>query len=500
MGRCVWMLLLPALAAASAGVCNDIMCSSDETCCKDSPTCTGACTECCVDVSTFCVKPRPGFITSTCCSRWTVACSAGSVGCCDPARPWQELGVPANMTSTMMRKPTSLGWRSAIEDFVIVDDADFTSETPAAGMAGGAVAYALFTKSEASGLNALTIDIATGKVTSKKTVAGAAATYLKSYYGESTRLFPWDGAKQRWVFADLDRTQKSLPLVLYTIDGATGSSTSVAVSGDGCGGGGVYPVGMAWDATSGGLVLGTQDATTAAFCLVDADTGAATALGSVPRGSSEADAGFYAAYISRADAKVVTRVGRKSVTTGGDDEGVATATPAASAGAVGGGKVAWADLTLDGHGLPVSVHAHPAGGLVGLAPRAGGVGGGKLDIVGFAADGSSSSLLAPLQNAHMPKALGITLGYVGADVHAPSGTFGALAVQLSGGGSGPGLADKWALSTLPLGTSDAAAAANATTVVLSPQPSLLGAETTTLSGFGLGTATAAAAAPASLAA
>ena len=287
--------VLPALAAASGGVCNDIMCSSDETCCKDSPTCTGACSECCVDVSTFCVKPRPGFITSTCCSRWTVACSAGSVGCCDPARPWQELGVPMNTTSTMMRKPT-LGWRSAVEDAAAIDDADFSSAAPATGGAPATVAYALFTRSEASGLNALTIDVATGEVTSKRTVAGAAATYLASYYGESTRLFPWDGAKRRWVFADLDRSHHAggvqglgstrswsgpverMPLIVYTIDAATGASASVAVvatgGGDGGCGGGLYPVGMAWDATSGGLVLGTQDATTAAFCLVDPDTGA----------------------------------------------------------------------------------------------------------------------------------------------------------------------------------------------------------------------------------
>ena len=69
---------------------------------------------------------------------------------------------------------------------------------------------------------------------------------------------------------------------------------------------------------------------------------------------------------------------------------------------------------------------------MGLAPRPGS---GKLDIVGFAADGTSSSVLAQLENAHMPKALGITLGYVGADVDTATGTFGAMAVQLSGGGS-----------------------------------------------------------------
>ena len=91
---------------------------------------------------------------------------------------------------------------------------------------------------------------------------------------------------------------------------------------------------------------------------------------------------------------------------------------------------------------------------------------------------------AQLENAHMPKALGITLGYVGADVlvDAASGTFGAMAVQLGGGGGGgggPGFGDKWALSTLSLGSGvvgegaagagagAAGAAANATTVVLS---------------------------------
>ena len=116
------MLLLAALlpaalfdAAPSEETCNDIVCSDDETCCKDSPTCTGACTECCVDVSTFCVAPRGPFTTSTCCSRWTVACTVGSVGCCDPARPWQELGVPANLTKMQRRKTTAMGWRAVVE-------------------------------------------------------------------------------------------------------------------------------------------------------------------------------------------------------------------------------------------------------------------------------------------------------------------------------------------------------------------------------------------------
>merc|ERR1711871_1784883 len=81
------------------------ICSADEDCCKDSPDCKGACTECCVRQSTFCVAPRQGFTTSTCCPRWTVSCTVGSVGCCDPATPWQKLGT-ARRTSVVAPMPS----------------------------------------------------------------------------------------------------------------------------------------------------------------------------------------------------------------------------------------------------------------------------------------------------------------------------------------------------------------------------------------------------------
>ena len=66
-----------------------IFCTQDETCCEDSPHCTGDCSECCLNQVSQCVAPRPSFTTSTCCPRWSVGCSVGTVGCCDPARPWQ---------------------------------------------------------------------------------------------------------------------------------------------------------------------------------------------------------------------------------------------------------------------------------------------------------------------------------------------------------------------------------------------------------------------------
>eukprot|EP00665_Eupelagonemidae_sp_cell47_P004144 gene4145-8110_t len=81
-----------APAAAAAGSCGNSLCGGGESCCEDAPGCQGDCSECCVVQATYCVAPRPSFAASTCCPRWTVACSVGSVGCCDPARPWQELG------------------------------------------------------------------------------------------------------------------------------------------------------------------------------------------------------------------------------------------------------------------------------------------------------------------------------------------------------------------------------------------------------------------------
>lgn len=57
------------------------VCSSDETCCEDSAGCSGVCSECCLNQVDKCVLPRPGFESSTCCPKWTVGCSSGSVGC-----------------------------------------------------------------------------------------------------------------------------------------------------------------------------------------------------------------------------------------------------------------------------------------------------------------------------------------------------------------------------------------------------------------------------------
>ena len=70
--------------------------------------------------------------------------------------------------------------------------------------ASSVVAHALFTKSVSNGLTALTIDVASGNVTSKADVTGPASDYYDLYYGESTRVWPFDASKARFVFADFD--------------------------------------------------------------------------------------------------------------------------------------------------------------------------------------------------------------------------------------------------------------------------------------------------------
>lgn len=45
---------------------------------------------CCMQQSTYCVSKTEGSEhPARCCPRWTIGCEAGTVGCCDPAQPWQ---------------------------------------------------------------------------------------------------------------------------------------------------------------------------------------------------------------------------------------------------------------------------------------------------------------------------------------------------------------------------------------------------------------------------
>ena len=120
------------------------------------------------------------------------------------------------------------------------------------------------------GLEAFVVDIASGNVTSRNKVSGPVADYISIFYGESTRIWPYDAETRKFVWADADMVTPGTgagKLSLYTVDATTGASTATAVSGECCPG---YPLGLAWDAGAAELVLGSHsDDKTACFCAVD---------------------------------------------------------------------------------------------------------------------------------------------------------------------------------------------------------------------------------------
>lgn len=423
----------------------DNPCGSGTSECDDSPGDFG---ECCIDQSTYCVAPRGGFDTSTCCPRWTIGCEVGTVGCCDPATPWQLVTIPGANTRIPWNRT------QAREPSVRFEKADASAQ---------ALAYALFTEAFQGRLSAATIDASSGELLSHRDVTGPAGDWYNLYFGASTRILPWDPVSARFVFADTDYS--SGKVLVYTIDPTTGQSTSQPVSGVDS-----NPVGMAWDAELRALVLSTHTNGEANFFAVDPDAGTVRSLGRVQRGKDEySSESFYAAYMSHVHAGVAFRSGLKQVYAG-DYEGLGiTELPGSS----DEGSSAWQDPTkADGHGLPVSMQRHPAGGFLSLAARDD----GKLDIVSWAANGTAQTLVQ-LGNASLPSTPGTgPLGYV-ADAPVVGDTYATMTVTIAPGTLGVG--DKWTLSMFSLSSGEVSEFA------IDPQPSILGAETVSLSGFGL---------------
>jgi hypothetical protein len=335
-------------------------------------------------------------------------------------------------------------------------------ENVEAEKAAQGLGYALFTEFS-GGLSAATIDISTGKLLSHRDVSGPAANWYSLYFGESTRILPWDAQSARFVFADADLSTGEM--TVYTIDPATGQSTAQTVSG--CSG---SPVGLAWDADVGALVVSTHTATEASFFAVNPDTGAAQPMGRVQRGDDEFGSdGYYAAYMSHAHAGVAFRTGLKEVYAYGHEGLGVTQLP----GTGDEGSSVWQEPTrADGHGLPVSMQQHPSGGYLSLAAR----NNGMLDMVSWTPNGSAK-VLAQLQNAQLPQTPGSgPLGYV-TDAPVVGDTYASMTVSIAPGTMGIG--DKWTLSTLSLSSGEL------NEFALTPQPAALGAEVTSLSGFGL---------------
>ena len=172
--------------------CGGGCCEDAQTCCSDDK---GA--SCCMQQSTFCVqKTSSSGLPSRCCPRWTVGCSTGSVGCCDPAQPWQwNIAATASTANTRITS-ASASVRITSHGRSRNDTHEHFGASASVVRAGGpTVAYALIVSGWASGkssLIALTIDTASGKIAKKIAVR----TFLDDPAGDETREFVWDSGKK----------------------------------------------------------------------------------------------------------------------------------------------------------------------------------------------------------------------------------------------------------------------------------------------------------------
>lgn len=468
----------------------DCGCTSDETCCSDD-----AGYACCIDQTTYCVQKNPGVknYPSRCCPVWTVGCSVGSVGCCDPARPWQRI----------LSAPLPMAGHAAAGN-----------GKPRNG-APALTVYALFTASVTSDLTCLTISASTGDIVHSVLASGPVKDYDAGLYGESTRVFPFDPTRGKFFFFDIDQQTASAhsEITMYALDPATGASTKTTVEGA------TGPVvSFAYHPESATIVLavGSRNDSSVAFFSVDLDSAKALALGSVSRGASESDsAAYYAGYITEVNSakSSVYRLGYKSVTTG--------TTPGLGATALNGSGAEWHSVPGAPHELfyySMTRHAESEK-FISLAPSASP--NHTLSVVSWFAGASPAAVILDVPDAHPPASGGTgILGYVADTLDA--NTYGAYAttcpctrrcprhalifhsplshlvlprrrphshapvalVVKTAPSVVPGLKDKWELVYVDL------AAREGASVVLSGKGfDALGAETVSVSGVGIKSAT-----------
>lgn len=437
-------------------------CTADETCCQDD---TGY--ACCIDQTTYCVLKEAGQkdYPSRCCPQWTVGCFVGSVGCCDPARPWQRM--------------------IALDDgFMAAPSKRIGHEVQGHDGALPATVYALFTSGDplaaTSDLQALTIDVASGNITQNVALTGPAAAYDAKLYGEQTRVFPYAHALNKFFWFDIKQqgATSTTPITLYLVDPADGSSTSATVSGGAQG----NVIGFAYHTESGAAVLttGARDGHTFSFYTVDLNTAASTPLGgaagSVARGANETDPGYYSGYISALGLNITTtyRLGYESVTQGmGPGLGVTDLGAAAAAAS----RTSWNTVpSASKHEFFYSLSRKQGGDtFLSLAPS------DSLDhtlaVVEWTVAGDARVVL-DVPDAHPPedKRTGI-LGYVAADT--TGSQYVAMAIKEMPSVL-PGRNNQWEILGVDLET-----ATGRSVAIAGKGFDILGAETVSVSGVGI---------------
>lgn len=333
---------------------------------------------------------------------------------------------------------------------------------------GASSVYAMFTTQVKSDLQCLTVDPATGVISSLVLVSGPAADYFAKLYGESTRLFPFDPIRSKFFFVDIVQqfASSTSAITLYGVDPATGKSTAQTVRGATG-----FVMSFAYHQETSALVMavGNRSSSTFQFYRVDLDTAAAVKIGTVTRGAGETSASYYGGYITEVgqDGSTVYRLGYLVVSQGTN--------PGIASTSITKDSSKWETTpSVPGEEFFYSlVRVNQTSSFLSLAPSTSL--NHSFSIVQWAV-GGTPKVLANLPNAHpggVPR-LG-SLGYVGDVVHET--TYAALVVEKHGGN---GVRDKWEVVTVDIN------GGAATRAELSGKDfDLLGAETVSLSGIGL---------------
>eukprot|EP00754_Rhynchopus_humris_P045675 Rhum_TRINITY_DN5157_c0_g1::Rhum_TRINITY_DN5157_c0_g1_i1::g.16646::m.16646 len=400
--------MFAVVVAAAAAVLGDCGCVSGSSCCKDS---TGY--VCCIDHVTACV-PADGAYPARCCPRWTVACSVGSVGCCDPAHPWQR-AVPA--PSPPVPAPPPEPTQSPV--------------TLHALFLSGLLSQALHVHSF------LPSGGASPRYPSARKVTGPAASWYKgSFANEGTRLFAFSPVVKAFYYVDAGAAAGDV--VLVKVDAATGTSAlDVAVSlPSPC-----FPRSFAYDAASGAVVFAVELAGGARVAYysvaVDAGKTRAAAVATLRRDvGSEGAPSYYAAYFAAPGGPVLHRLGFRFESNGTSPGVLRTTLPDDGSG--GEARAKWtpvdAGLVPDKAAFYYSLDADVStvarsGGLnesfLSLAPTAAG-----FELVRWNPYATATCLLsrpalvAVFTHVYPPGEAGVgTLGYVGTATNA-RGFFG----------------------------------------------------------------------------
>eukprot|EP00051_Salpingoeca_urceolata_P023176 m.389973 g.389973 ORF g.389973 m.389973 type:complete len:451 (+) comp20074_c1_seq2:1334-2686(+) len=273
--------------SANATCCDGGCCTAGEQCCSDDQGGT-----CCLLQSTYCVPKNPQYTyPARCCPRWTIGCGVGTVGCCDPANPWQ-ISNAVNAGGHLHAKAVGVGGAAATAT------ASSLFSTPEADEL---VAYVLFVTY--STLHALTVDIGSGHVLNKVPV-----DYDNN--DESTREFCWDKDKEVFYAFDNNFTAPvppaGRPLILSTINPKTGAVTRriypQIVN---------FPTGYSYVDGAGVVIVATEGPDSYDFWTITPSTGQAGQVATIARGSGEDSPGFYSGYHRAAtpNASVVFRLG-----------------------------------------------------------------------------------------------------------------------------------------------------------------------------------------------